>query len=232
MMLTATLNDPKLFCENFESILSPEAKELMTPATREAFTQDIAKILTELKDAPGKAIGKILDAANERYIEVPGPISNFSRSELMLENTLAAISHENDGNWTSYKSKMENLSVETAKAQRSFNLCLTDVIETAEKKSDTPPQLIEQLKTIQATAFIDMSDEQVATLVNQGDPLRSLTVRLGQITQLASETLTAEPPRPFSIDQAISNVLARHKSEALNLAGTGLAVRAAAGLAV
>jgi hypothetical protein len=231
-MLTATLNDPKLFCESFESILSPEAKELMTPATRAAFTQDIAKILTELKDSPGKAIGKILDAANQRYIEVPGPISNFSRSELMLENTLSAISEENAGNWSSYKSKIDNLSVETAKAQRSFNLCLTDVIKTLEGKEDRSLPLIDQLKSIQATAFIDLSDEQVATLVNQGDPLRNLTARLGQITQLASETPPAKAPPPFSIEQALSNVLARPKSEALNLAGTGLAVRAAAGLAV
>ena len=48
---------------------------------------------------------------------------------------------------------------------------------------------------------------------------------------LSDEELAAYP-LPEEIEQAISNVLARHKSEALNLAGTGLAVRAAAGLAV
>jgi predicted unusual protein kinase regulating ubiquinone biosynthesis (AarF/ABC1/UbiB family) len=232
MMLTATLNDPKLFCENFESILSPEAKELMTPATREAFTQDIAKIMNENRDAPGKAIGKILDAANERYIEVPGPISNFSRSELMLENTLAAISEANAANWDSYRSKMENLPTETAKAQKSFDRCLTDFIQTAETTPGTSPQLLEQLKSIQTTPYIDLTDEQVATLLDQGDPLRNLTSRLGQMTQLASETLSDKPPESFSIDKAISNVLARHKGDALSLAGTGLAVRATAALAV
>ena len=232
MMVNAALGNTQGFIPEFESILSSEAQSRMTPEVRQAFAHRIDAILAANPNKPGAAIGQILNAANELGLEVPGAIANFSRSELMLENTLRVLEERNESNWIPYQSKFAGITRETAKRTEAFNQCLDHSIEVL--KAATPPNeaAVARLQQIKAIPFEDLNDEQIRFL--QEVPVQTLgylTRRLAQIHHLRHERPAAERPKGPTMESAIRNVLMRHRGDALRLGGTALSLRVAANLA-
>ncbi|MFA5490324.1 MAG: AarF/UbiB family protein [Candidimonas sp.] len=93
MVLTAGLRNPDVFVKNFEQVLSDDGKKLIKDKradflarTREIMAQDIT---------PGEVIVGVLNAANELGLEIPATVSNFSRSQMMLQNAIDNINNAN-----------------------------------------------------------------------------------------------------------------------------------------
>lgn len=232
MMVNAAMGNGEGFIPEFESILSAEAQSRMTPEVRQAFKHRIDLILADNPNKPGAAIGQILTAANELGLEVPGAIASFSRSELMLENTLKVLEERNESNWIPYQSKFAGITRETAKRTEAFNQCLDhsiDVLKTATPPNEAAAARLQQIKAI---PFEDLNNEQIRFL--QEVPVQTLgylTRRLAQIHHLKHERPAAERPKGPTMESAIRNVLMRHRGDALRLGGTALSLRVAANLA-
>ncbi|WP_253380094.1 AarF/UbiB family protein [unidentified bacterial endosymbiont] len=91
MVMAAGLHNPEVFVRNYEKVLSDDGKRSMeNPEIREALLSDTRNIMNTTRD-PGKKIFKILDAANKRGLEIPSSVSNFSRSQIMLQNAINNI---------------------------------------------------------------------------------------------------------------------------------------------
>lgn len=226
MMLTATLKDAPAFCTHFETILSPDAKALMTDEVRARFIEQITEVMRVKGDTPGAAIADILEKANELYIEVPGPIANFSRSELMLENALNELTRINADTWAHYQEKVGDLDREIGKRQRTYDRWLAASISDLEKSPSPDAALMNELKAMQGVPFLELSDQQIDLLRKQPDPAQFLVGRLQQIYQIQRDNFDAVGPKAFSIERAITNVLMRHRSEAMRLSGAELGLRA------
>jgi predicted unusual protein kinase regulating ubiquinone biosynthesis (AarF/ABC1/UbiB family) len=114
MMVATQARDPGVFVENFKKILSPES-QLTFGAKQVEFQQKVTEILSDSAKGPGEKIGAILGAANQLGLEIPGPIANFSRSELMLEEALNEVNQINKSNFEAalraYRDAQENVNL-------------------------------------------------------------------------------------------------------------------------
>ena len=86
MVLAAGARNAGVFVRNYEAILSEDGKARIKEK-RADLLQKIQEIMNNTKD-PSEIIVKILDAANVLGLEIPATVSNFSRSQMMLQNSV------------------------------------------------------------------------------------------------------------------------------------------------
>jgi len=101
MVLAATVKNEKVFVRNYEKLLSNEGikkideKEESGGLTyREKLILETKRVMNEEKD-PGLVIKTILDSANKLGLEIPATVTNFSRSQMMLQNAINRANEEN-----------------------------------------------------------------------------------------------------------------------------------------
>jgi predicted unusual protein kinase regulating ubiquinone biosynthesis (AarF/ABC1/UbiB family) len=226
MMMTATMKRPEEFCRHFESILSAQARSAMTPEVRGQFLARLNEIFNVEGRSPGVSISLALDAANALYIEVPGVISNFSRSEVMLENALNELSDHNERNWPDFTRKMQEGEALVTKRTKSFHACLDDLLEKARQASAPTLRSLEQIRIKPPR---ELTNEDIQLLRAQPQPMGLLTQSLLTAINLTEQTLPESQPPTRLIGDVILSVLERHRTEAISLGGIGLAARAARG---
>ncbi len=92
--LTLEQGHPRLFEKQFRRLLGPSAESLAW-ASKEALTQAIRAIMRNGNLGGGEKLAEILNEYTSLGIEVPAFISNFSRSMMMLEETLGRLNQAN-----------------------------------------------------------------------------------------------------------------------------------------
>lgn len=245
MMCTAHLKSPVAFCKDFEAILSPEGRLQMTDEKRREFLAKITEAFNKTDPQTGEAFstGQIIDAiltsANNLGLEVPGPIANFSRSEMMLENTFKKITAQAHSNLESFRSLREHdpeLKQEVEIRTKNLTKALDRRLNALIKREPMPTAEIERLKQLKAilsedpNGFEALETDDIDFMLGLEDQLRvqerSLTPAINRLKQTYAikrdlASIPDEAPT-FAIEQAIAEVFKRNQSAVLKLSGLGL----------
>lgn len=246
MMCTAHLKSPVEFCKDFEAILSPEGRAQMNDEKRSEFLSKITEAFNKKDPRTGESVstGQIIDAiltsANDLGLEVPGPIANFSRSEMMLENAFKELTAQTRDTWESFRALKERdpelkqeVQIRTDNLLKAFDRKM----KALNKLDPTPTAEISQLKLIKArlsdspSGFESLETEDIDFMLNLEGQLpaeeRTLTPAINRLKQTYAikHDLASIPDNPptFSIEQAIGEVFGRNRSAVLKLSGLGLA---------
>jgi predicted unusual protein kinase regulating ubiquinone biosynthesis (AarF/ABC1/UbiB family) len=246
MMCTAHIKSPGEFCKDFEAILSPEGRALMTDQKRAEFISKITDAFNRKDPRTGEAVstGQMIDAiltsANNLGLEVPGPIANFSRSEMMLENAFKELTKQAHDTWESFRDlRQRDPELKQEVAMRTNNLvkAFDRKLKILNKLDPAPTADIAQLQLLKtrvsesADGFESLESDDIEFMLNLEEQLpaqeRTLTPAINRIKQTYAikRDLASIPDQPpiFSIEQAIGSVFGRNKSAAFKLTGLGLA---------
>lgn len=93
MVLAAGQGMPDVFVRNYERVLSEEGRQQIVNR-RDQLLERTQQIMADVRD-PGTRIMQILNAANELGLEIPATVSNFSRSQMMLQNAINTVNEHN-----------------------------------------------------------------------------------------------------------------------------------------
>jgi hypothetical protein len=246
MMCTAHIKSPGEFCKDFEAILSPEGRALMTDQKRAEFISKITDAFNRKDPRTGEAVstGQMIDAiltsANNLGLEVPGPIANFSRSEMMLENAFKELTKQAHDTWESFRDlRQRDPELKQEVAMRTNNLvkAFDRKLKILNKLDPAPTADIAQLQLLKtrvsesADGFESLESDDIEFMLNLEEQLpaqeRTLTPAINRLKQTYAikRDLASIPDQPpiFSIEQAIGSVFGRNKSAAFKLTGLGLA---------
>ncbi|MGQ5523229.1 AarF/UbiB family protein [Chitinimonas sp. PSY-7] len=190
MVMAAGVHSPEVFVRNFEKVLSEEGK-LRIADKRTALLEQTRQIMNSTED-PGKVIFSILDAANKLGLEIPATVSNFSRSQIMLQSAIDNINSLN--NQISQKL--------TREVGAYAGVYFRDVKDLS---IDKLPALIQK-----KLAELESSEENVDVVNAQKNQLEMLSQH--------SNTLLSRGLAPINFSQIIENIGLNHKMDSLNLA--------------
>lgn len=94
LALTLEQGHPRLFEKQFRRLLGPSAESLAW-AKKESLTSAIRSIMRDANLGTAEKLAEILNEYTSVGIEVPAVVSNFSRSMMMLEETLGRLNQAN-----------------------------------------------------------------------------------------------------------------------------------------
>lgn len=118
LMLASQNRYPEQFIEAMAQLLGPQSRErLHNPENREKFLGDLTEIFSRPNLSGANRMLEAFNRANAYDIAVPNAISNFARSQSMLEQTLSDINDANQKNWAELQasgsvSEAERLALE------------------------------------------------------------------------------------------------------------------------
>lgn len=95
MILASVARNADVFVKNYEKIMSDGGKKLAAEKEKRAVLVDKVRAIMSSSVDPGKKVADILRAATELSLEIPSVISNFSRSQMMLQNSIKKINELN-----------------------------------------------------------------------------------------------------------------------------------------
>lgn len=223
LMVAIEIKDSKTLLQHFRTLLSPPSQAKLTPDLESRFISEANKLLKGPKAATGgDAMVKVLTMANDLGLEMPGAISNFSRSQVMLENALNEIVGYNAMNW---KTATEDKAAAPDFIERNTAAFRQSIDRQASKLENTGKSedraVAFALRACKMVEFAELSQAQ-RDLLAQHVPkdLKALTYFHGQLNR----SLSDDPPPFLSVGDAIMDVLSRHKWDAALLAGIGNSV--------
>jgi len=162
---------------------------------------------------------KILTMANDLGLEMPGAISNFSRSQVMLENALSEIVGHNTKNW---QVAADDKADAPDYIKRNTVIFLESIDRQAAKLEKTGKSedraLAFSLRACKLVEFTELSQVQ-KDLLAQHVPkdFKAVSHFYSQLNRQVSD----EPPPVLTVGDAVMDVLSRHKWDAAKLAGFG-----------
>ena len=191
MVLAAGMKKADVFVKNYEKVLSNEGKQLIV-AKRDAFLAQTRNIMADT-DNPSEIIVRVLSAANDIGLEIPATISNFSRSQMMLENAINKINSLN----------VQTSNKLTLRIEALASVCL-------------PGEENKPIKDIHSLAKQKL--EKLGSRVEEEVPLIAGT--RDQLERLVKDTVTYQSRDWRSIDfsEVIMNVVQDHKLDSVSLA--------------
>lgn len=220
LMVAIEIKDSKILLQHFRTLLSPPSQAKLTPELEARFITEADALLKGPKATTGgNAMVKILTMANDLGLEMPGAISNFSRSQLMLENALSEIVGHNTKNW---QTAADDKADAPDYIKRNTVIFLESIDRQAAKleKTGKPEDraVAFALRACKMVEFADLSQAQ-RDLLTQHVPkdFKALTHFHSQLNRQVSD----EPPPVLTVGDAIADVLSRHKWDAAKLAGFG-----------
>lgn len=145
MVLAAGIGSTEVFVRNYEKVLSNEGREQIVDK-REMLTSKTREIMEMVSD-PGERIMKILNAANELGLEIPATVSNFSRSQMMLQNAIDKVNDLNQTAILKLESRIRSLAVTAGITEGSIGEIKQHVIRQMEEFKDSlPAEALEVIK--------------------------------------------------------------------------------------
>lgn len=224
----------------------------MTDEKRSEFLAKITEAFNKTDPKTGEAFstGQIIDAiltsANNLGLEVPGPIANFSRSEMMLENTFKNITAQVHSNLESFQSLREEdpeLKKEVQVRTKNLTKALDRRLNALNKQDPMPTAEIEKLKQLKAVISEDpngyeaLETDDIDFMLGLEEQMRvqerSLTPAINRLKQTyAIKRRLASIPDvapTFNIEKAVAAVFSRNQSAVLKLSGLGLVAEAIRG---
>lgn len=215
MMLAAQLDEPSTYVENFEKILSPEGKSGFTPKLKADFIQAVQEVFARVDMDPMAKVEAALGRANQLGIEVPGTISNFSRSQAMLGTALNTVNTLNQAN---FKLVIEDSQYAAQDVERSMELMGREIDKLSKKFLEEGNQdLALNLLQCKNVPFKSYTQEQV-DLLRTYVPRRLNSMEHAQIKLDRIALADSQPPFLDSAS-AIETVLFRHKWDAVKRVG-------------
>lgn len=146
MVLAAGLRNAEVFVRNYEQVLSEEGRGLIV-AKRAELMGKTQEIMAQTED-PGEIIVAVLSAANQLGLEIPATVSNFSRSQMMLQNAIDNINDLNGKTREKLDESIESL-VQIQLIGENFN-SLDEALVLAKQKlatlSERPDDQLNQLE--------------------------------------------------------------------------------------
>jgi len=145
MVLAAGIGSTEVFVRNYEKVLSNEGREQIVDK-REMLTSKTREIMEMVSD-PGERIMKILNAANELGLEIPATVSNFSRSQMMLQNAIDKVNDLNQTAILKLESRIRSLAVTAGITEGSIGEIKQHVIRQMEEfKVSLPAEALEVIQ--------------------------------------------------------------------------------------
>jgi predicted unusual protein kinase regulating ubiquinone biosynthesis (AarF/ABC1/UbiB family) len=215
MMLAAQLDEPDTYVQNFEKILSPEGKTGFTPKLKADFTRAVQEVFARTDLDSMAKVESALGRANQLGIEVPGTISNFSRSQVMLGTALNTVNTLNQKN---FKVVVDDSEFAAKEMERSLELMGRELNKVSKRLNDEGKQdLAQKLLQCKDVPFKDYTQEQIDLLTVHAP--RQLSSMERAQTKLDRIGLADARPPYLDSSSAIENVLFRHKWDAVKRVG-------------
>ncbi len=220
LMLAIEIKDSQVFLQHFRTLLSPTSQAKLTPELERRFTAEVDKLLRGPNAVTsGNAMVKILAMANDLGLEIPGAISNFSRSQVMLENALSEIVGHNRKNWTTAAEDKRDapdfIKRNTVTFIQNIDRQATK-LESSGKPEDRAVAFA--LRACKMVEFADLNQTQRDLLIQY---VPKDYKALSQFHSNLNRQVSDEPPPLLTVGDAIMDVLERHKWDAAKLAGFG-----------
>ncbi|MBH1964587.1 MAG: hypothetical protein I8H77_09650 [Comamonadaceae bacterium] len=165
MVLAAGLSKPEVFSKNFEKILSDDGKRLIAEKKEEF----LAKIQGAMRNEenPGEVIVSILNSANQLGLEIPAAISNFSRSQIMLQNAITKINHIVSTNVKDQENRLLELL-------RSHIVGANNLAE-ARQQAETEIATLRELSPQAAPSFLEKQLTELISLIDQQEQYKEIS---------------------------------------------------------
>lgn len=176
MVLAAAVSSPGTFVRNFENVLSEDGRELISHK-RSEFLKKTTEIMQNETD-PGQIIVSILNAANELGLEIPATVSNFSRSQMMLQNAINHINALIDNAVNQMDERISGLSVFIEGSPKDANALLIQARAQLEKLNK---QHEDQLSA--SEQFIKSSLKDLVQLMESANSLDSMHLNFSRIME-------------------------------------------------
>jgi len=220
LMVAIEIKDSKILLQHFRTLLSPQSQAKLTPELEARFTAEADKLLRGPKAATGgDAMVKVLTMANNLGLEMPGAISNFSRSQVMLENALSEIVGHNTRNWrTAADDKTDApdfIKRNTVTFHESIDRQASKLESTGKSEDRAVAYALRACKMVE---FADLNQTQ-RDLLTQYVPNDYKAV--SHFHAKLHRQVSDDPPPVLTMGDAILDVLSRHKWDAAKLAGLG-----------
>ncbi len=143
---------PRLFEKQFRRLLGPSAESLAW-YKKESLTAEIRSIMRDANLDSADKLAKILNEYTSQGIEVPAVISNFSRSMMMLQETLGRL---NQANYTNHL-RSDRATAALLKSRDEFVAQWQDHLPQA-----TQDRLAQQIRNIDARLHAFEAPEPVS----------------------------------------------------------------------
>lgn len=104
LMLAAENRYPERFVETLATMVGPKSQEaLKQPGKHEALTQAVSNLFADPTLSGSQRMLEAFNLANTFDVAIPNAISNFSRSQSMLDLTIRDMNTTNRANWEGLK---------------------------------------------------------------------------------------------------------------------------------
>ncbi|MBU6195038.1 MAG: hypothetical protein KGP02_09120, partial [Burkholderiales bacterium] len=220
LMVAIEIKDSKILLQHFRTLLSPQSQAKLTPELEARFTAEADKLLRGPKAATGgDAMVKVLTMANNLGLEMPGAISNFSRSQVMLENALSEIVGHNTRNWRTAADDKTDAPDFIKRNTVTFHESIDRQASKLESTGKSEDRAVAYaLRTCKMVDFTDLNQTQ-RDLLTQYVPNDYKAV--SHFHAKLHRQVSDDPPPVLTMGDAILDVLSRHKWDAAKLAGLG-----------
>ena len=220
LMVAIEIKDSKILLQHFRTLLSPQSQAKLTPELEARFTAEADKLLRGPKAATGgDAMVKVLTMANNLGLEMPGAISNFSRSQVMLENALSEIVGHNTRNWRTAADDKTDAPDFIKRNTVTFHESIDRQASKLESTGKSEDRAVAYaLRACKMVDFADLNQTQ-RDLLTQYVPNDYKAV--SHFHAKLHRQVSDDPPPVLTMGDAILDVLSRHKWDAAKLAGLG-----------
>jgi len=198
MVLAAGIGSTEVFVRNYEKVLSSEGREQIVDK-RDALCVKTSEIMNRISD-PGERIMQILNAANELGLEIPATVSNFSRSQMMLQNAINNINELNEIAEIKLEGRIRYLAVSAGASGGTIpelkeqvkhqleelkNIPSTEVIETLKLKLE---HTIKLCNSYLSNNLKEINFSEVIMNVVKNNKVSSAQLAYGDVLQLMRRT--------------------------------------------
>jgi predicted unusual protein kinase regulating ubiquinone biosynthesis (AarF/ABC1/UbiB family) len=220
LMVAIEIKDSNILLQHFRTLLSPQSQAKLTPELEARFTAEADKLLRGPKAATGgDAMVKVLTMANDLGLEMPGAISNFSRSQVMLENALSEIVGHNTRNWRTAADDKADAPEFIKRNTVTFHASIDRQASKLESTGKSEDRAVAYaLRACKMVEFADLNQTQ-RDLLTQYVPNDYKAV--SHFHAKLHRQVSDDPPPVLTMGDAIMDVLSRHKWDAAKLAGLG-----------
>ncbi|MBH1964586.1 MAG: hypothetical protein I8H77_09645 [Comamonadaceae bacterium] len=157
MVLAVGLSKPEVFAKSFEKILSDDGKKLISDKREEFFAK--IKDAMRAEEDRGQVIVSILNSANQLGMEIPAAISNFSRSQIMLQNAITKINHIGSTNLKDQDDQLNELL--------SNHIDGENDLKGAREQAARKLEKLRNISTQAAPSFLENELTQLISLIDQ-----------------------------------------------------------------
>jgi len=224
MLFSLGTENSAMFVESFASVLSPVSVAKFDETKRAAFAAKVDEVMADADRSFGKKIGDILQVAAEQGLEIPATLSNFSRSQLMLETAISEINQ--------VRSDLYTMGLDGT-TNRSWKRNVESILKENVFRGVNNPDKFAFLSAMKEIPLDQLSPEQNDKAKNLlGEENYNYFARSDTREKISipPEKRAEAIPKQIAFDGAVENVMTRHVRDTASLVGYGTFLKTLVGM--